>query len=160
MPDSVTRRNLLCSAALIPPALTLLTAQSSRASESASPLSAEEKTNVATISTFLKLWGEPIPDPVKLAGYMTEDCIVRIGDEAPAIGKAKTLEFYRSILPAGTRYDIRIKETFARGPVVTNYRTDYMVKNGKPDNGLRVTAVFSLKDGHIKEWYEYDIGPP
>jgi limonene-1,2-epoxide hydrolase len=149
-------RRLVVAAALVTPMARGI--RVAGASQRPAPLSAMEQANLDTIEVFLKAWGKETPNPGKLADFMFDDCIVRIGDDRTVHGRGGALKYFESILPAGTRYDIKILESFARGPLVANYRIDHTVKNNVPDAGLRVTATFSFKNNKIWEWYEYDIG--
>ncbi len=62
---------------------------------------------------------------------------------------------FRSFLANGERYDLKILETFARGPVVVNSRTDSTLKGTRSTNPTPVVGVFILRDGKIREWSDY-----
>jgi limonene-1,2-epoxide hydrolase len=62
-------------------------------------------------------------------------------------------------IPAGrgpfSRIEMKIGETFAKGPIVMHERVDVMSFPNQPDRTGRLIGVFALKDGKIHEWLEY-----
>ena len=62
-------------------------------------------------------------------------------------------------IPAGrgpfSRIEMKIGETFAKGPIVMHERVDVMSFPNQPDRTGRLVGVFALKDGKIHEWLEY-----
>ena len=47
-------------------------------------------------------------------------------------------------------------DTFAKGPLVVNHRIDRFISTTRPLTWEGV-GVFFLKDGKIKEWFDYTI---
>ena len=62
-------------------------------------------------------------------------------------------------IPAGrgpfSRIEMKIGETFAKGPIVMHDRVDVMSFPNQPDRTARLIGVYALKDGKIHEWLEY-----
>jgi limonene-1,2-epoxide hydrolase len=116
-----------------------------------------EKTNIQVVKDFCQAWAEDPPDPDKMVDqFLTEDCLVRFGDKvAPVTGRSAAAALFRSFLANGERYDLKILETFARGPVVANSRTDSTLKGARSSNPTAVVGVFVLRDGRIREWSDY-----
>ena len=49
---------------------------------------------------------------------------------------------------------MQVHETFAKGPVVVNARTDTTIKGGKPETPGPIVGIYVFKDGKIQEWEE------
>jgi len=116
-----------------------------------------EKTNIQTVKDFCLAWADDPPDADKMVDqFMTDDCLVRFGDKVgPVTGRSAAAALFRSFLANGERYDLKILETFARGPVVVNSRTDSTLKGTRSTNPTPVVGVFILRDGKIREWSDY-----
>ncbi len=116
-----------------------------------------EKSNVQLVKDFCQAWGDESPDADKMVGqFMADDCVVRFGDSvAPVTGRAATATLFRTFLGSGERYELKILDTFAHGPVVVNARTDSTIKDNRHANPTSVVGVFVIKDGKIKEWSDY-----
>ncbi len=54
-----------------------------------------------------------------------------------------------------THIEMKIGETFAKGPIVMHERVDIMSFANRPDSTGHLVGVFALKDGKIHEWLEY-----
>ncbi len=147
----VTRRTLFLAGGL--GALALAAAGTSSAVE----LSATDKANLQLVKDFCKAWNEDPPDPEKMASqFLAEDCVVRFGETiAPVSGQTGAVELFQSFLNNGERYDLKIIDTFARGPIVVNSRVDSTIKNDRVTNPTKVVGVFVVRDGKIKEWSDY-----
>lgn len=119
--------------------------------------SSVEKTNIQVVKDFCQSWADNPPDPDKMVDqFMTDDCLVRFGDKvAPVSGRSATVSLFGTFLTNGERYELKILETFAHGPVVVNYRTDSTLKGTRTMNPTQVVGVFVLRDGRIKEWSDY-----
>ena len=59
-----------------------------------------------------------------------------------------------------TRIEMKIGETFAKGPIVMHDRVDIMSFANQPDRSGRLIGVYALKDGKIHEWLEYSVLSP
>jgi limonene-1,2-epoxide hydrolase len=119
--------------------------------------SSVEKTNIQVVKDFCQSWSDDPPDPDKMVDqFMTDDCLVRFGDKvAPVSGRGAVVALFGTFLTNGERYDLKIQETFARGPVVMNARIDSTLKGARSTNPTQVVGVFVLRDGRIKEWSDY-----
>ncbi len=116
-----------------------------------------EKTNVQLVKDFCQAWGDDSPDAEKIVNqFMTDDCLVRFGDSvAPVSGQAATIALFQTFLSNGERYELKILQTFAHGPVVVNARTDSTITNDRRVNPTSVVGVFVIKDAKIREWSDY-----
>jgi limonene-1,2-epoxide hydrolase len=124
---------------------------------SAASAAAIEKANVQLVKDFCKAWGDNPPDADNMANkYLTDDCVVRFGDTIdPVSGHDAAVALFQTFLSNGERYDLKILETFARGPVVVNSRIDSTIKGARVTHPTSVVGVFIVKDGRIKEWSDY-----
>ena len=150
-----SRRRLIVGAGLV----ALAMAGSAAAADKAPAQGAAEQANVKLVNDFLKEWSASDATGTKLADYMADDAAFRSENKSPVVGKAAITRAFDGYLADGTRFDIKVLETFARGPVVTNFRNETEVKNGKPSgNGFPVVGVFVVHDGKITEWSNYGLG--
>jgi limonene-1,2-epoxide hydrolase len=64
-------------------------------------------------------------------------------------------------IPAGpgpyTHIEMKIGDTFAKGPVVMHERVDISSFANRPDTTGRFVGIYALKDGKIHEWLEYSF---
>jgi limonene-1,2-epoxide hydrolase len=128
----------------------------SNAPTAASPGSIE-KVNVQLVKDFCKAWGDDPPDADDMVNkYLADDCLVRFGDTIePVTGHDAAIALFQTFLSNGERYDLKILETFSRGPVVVNSRIDSTIKGTRTTHPTSVVGVFIVKDGKIKEWSDY-----
>ncbi len=124
---------------------------------SAASASTIEKANIQLVKDFCKAWGDDPPDADNMVGqYLTDDCLVRFGETIePVTGHDAAISLFQTFLSNGERYDLKILETFARGPVVVNSRIDSTVKGKHTTHPTPVVGVFVIKGGKIKEWSDY-----
>ena len=127
------------------------------AAPSAASASSIEKANIQLVKDFCKAWGDDPPDAETMVGqYMTDDCLVRFGETIdPVTGHDAAISLFQTFLSNGERYDLKILETFARGPVVVNSRIDSTIKGKHTTHPTPVVGVFVIKAGKIKEWSDY-----
>jgi limonene-1,2-epoxide hydrolase len=78
-------------------------------------------------------------------------------DKPAVIGPKMFLEEVKKIANPNVTYGVEIHETFARGPLVANVRTDTAKTKGKPDQAFKVVGVFIVKHGKIQEWTDYIV---
>ncbi|HEX4504828.1 MAG TPA: limonene-1,2-epoxide hydrolase family protein [Alphaproteobacteria bacterium] len=116
-----------------------------------------EKANIQLVKDFCKAWGDDPPDPDDMAAkYLADDCVVRFGDTIdPVTGHDAAIALFQTFLSSGERYDLKILETFARGPVVVNSRIDSTIKGTRTTHPTSVVGVFIVRNGKIKEWSDY-----
>jgi limonene-1,2-epoxide hydrolase len=147
----VTRRKLFLAGGL--GAIAMAAAKPANAVD----VSAVEKANIQLVKDFCKAWADDPPDSENLANhFLAEDCIVRFGETiAPVTGQAGAAALFESFLGNGQRYDLKILETFAHGPIVVNSRMDSTIRDSRTIHPTPVVGVFYVKDGKIKEWSDY-----
>ncbi len=116
-----------------------------------------EKNNTQLVKDFCKAWGDDPPDPEEMVNhYLSDDCLVRFGETIdPVNGHDAAISLFQTFLNNGERYDLKILETFARGPLVVNSRIDSTIKGKRTTNPTKVFGVFVIKNGKIKEWSDY-----
>ena len=56
-----------------------------------------------------------------------------------------------------THIEMKIGDTFAKGPIVMHERVDIMSFANRPDSTGRFVGIYALKDGKIHEWLEYSF---
>jgi limonene-1,2-epoxide hydrolase len=124
---------------------------------SAASSSVIEKANVQLVKDFCKAWGDDPPDAEDMANkYLADDVVVRFGDTIdPVSGHDAAVALFQTFLSNGERYDLKILETFARGPVVVNSRIDSTIKGTRTIHPTSVVGVFIVRNGKIKEWSDY-----
>jgi limonene-1,2-epoxide hydrolase len=149
---SVTRRNVFIASGAA-----AIAAAFADVGPASAEVSTMEKNNTQLVSDFCQAWGAESPDPEKIVSqFMGEECVVRFGDSvAPVSGRPAVVRLFRSFLSNDERYELKILETFARGPVVVNARTDSTMKGTRRANPVSVIGVFVIRDGKIKEWSDY-----
>ena len=167
----VTRRNLVAAGGMGAFALAVAGAAGAADSGTALPSSGMpasnapsasspgsiEKANVQLVKDFCKAWGDDPPDADDMVNkYLSDDCVVRFGDTIePVTGHDAATALFQTFLSNGERYDLKILETFSRGPVVVNSRIDSTIKGKRTTHPTSVVGVFVVKDGKIKEWSDY-----
>jgi limonene-1,2-epoxide hydrolase len=116
-----------------------------------------EKANIQLVKDFCKAWGDDPPDAETMVNqYLSDDCLVRFGDTIdPVNGHDATIALFETFLSNGERYDLKVLETFARGPVVVNSRIDSTIKGKHTTHPTQVVGVFVIRAGKIKEWSDY-----
>jgi limonene-1,2-epoxide hydrolase len=108
---------------------------------SAASMASIEKANTQLVRDFCKAWGDDPPDAEDMANkFLADDCLVRFGDTIePVTGHDAAIALFQTFLGNGERYDLKILETFSRGPVVVNSRVDSTIKGtrqGRQDQGM------------------------
>ena len=116
-----------------------------------------EKANTQLVKDFCKAWGDDPPDAEELVNhYLADDCLVRFGETIdPVNGHEAAIALFQTFLNNVERYDLKILETFARGPLVVNSRIDSTIKGKRTTNPTKVFGVFVIRNGKIKEWSDY-----
>jgi limonene-1,2-epoxide hydrolase len=152
----LSRRNLFLSGALGVIAVAAA-AHDAQAAEAFTGSSSVEKANIQLVKDFCDSWGDDPPDVQKMAGqFLTDDCLIRFGDTVqPVTGSDAAMALFQTFFNNGERYELKIVETFARGPLVVNSRMDSTIKEKRKTNSTPVIGVFYIKDGKIKEWSDY-----
>lgn len=121
----------------------------------AAELTDAEKANIKVVTDFCAAWSTR--DLKKILPFMSEDCVYRMTETtAPVNGHAGITERLGTWMETSQRIEFNIHDTFAKGPMVVNHRIDRFVSTTRPLTWEGV-GVFFLKDGKIKEWFDYSI---
>ena len=112
----------------------------------------EEEANIRVVNAFCAAWSEHNLD--KLVGFFADTGAYRMTETMePAKGREALTARMKSIVNNVVKFEIH--DTWARGPMVINERTDSFSNfQLKAWHGV---GVFFLKDGKIVEWYDYTI---
>jgi limonene-1,2-epoxide hydrolase len=120
--------------------------------------SAEEKANVKVVNGMLAAL--EAKDVAHIAQAFSEHTSVRFTahtDDAPMRGRAAVEDAFKKMLPT-LSVAFKVIDTAAKGPLVIVNRTDRItMKTGTSD--MHYLGVFFVKDGLIKEWSDYEVGP-
>ncbi len=152
--STLTRRSLMAAGALGAAAIAGLAGAAQ--AEVYGALTDTEKKNLKLVEDFCKCFGEPVPDPVKIASYMTEDTLWKMGPRPDLKGRAAVIEKFKEVLKGNARFDLKISDSFARGSLVVHTRVDARSVAGGPFQPAPgpIAGVFMIKDGKIAEWFE------
>jgi limonene-1,2-epoxide hydrolase len=112
----------------------------------------DTKANEKIVNDFIDAWN----DPDKTVTFLADNCAVCIEEDKPAItGRANVAAAFRGYTGHGAKLDVKILQTYAEGPLVTNKRVDTLTAPGKPSQSFSVVGVFIVKNGKIIEWTDY-----
>ena len=150
--NGMTRRTVFAAGAL--GAVAVAGFHGSVGTAAAAEMTAGEKANVALVNAFCKAWGDKATTIDRLMADMTDDCSFKLNGQPATIGKAKVAELFKTFFKDGTRYDMKILETFAKGPVVVHARIDTTVRATKTDEPGPIVGIYVFKDAKIQEWEE------
>jgi len=115
-------------------------------------LTATEKANLNVVNDFAAAWATG--DAAKVTSYLADDCVVRfLQNQEPVKGRAMVFERLKTGLQ-NSKIVFEVHESFAVGPLVANYRTDYVTGKDGKRNEFRVGGVFYVRDGKIIEWID------
>jgi limonene-1,2-epoxide hydrolase len=120
----------------------------------AAEMGALEKANAKVVNAFLKDWSKG--DSAKLGAYLAEDCVVRMEENKPLMGRAAAVAGIQSYFDRDWKFSMAVLETFAKGPVVVNSRKD-TVTMGEKKPVFAVAGVFLVRDGKIHEWSDFVV---
>ena len=149
--DRVERRTVLGTAAGLGALMTLGVANAAHAAE----LSDAEKANVKLVGDFCAAWATR--DFAKVLPFLADDSSYRMSETTPAVtGHAGVRERLGSWIESSQQIEFKILDTYAKGPMVVNHRVDRFVSTTRPLTWEGV-GVFFVKDGKIKEWFDYTI---
>ena len=114
-----------------------------------------ETANMRIVADFCAAWSTR--DLQKVLPFLAEDSVYRMSETTPPVtGHAGVRERLGSWLETSQQIEFRILDTFAKGPMVVNHRIDRFVSTTRPLTWEGV-GVFFVKDGKIKEWFDYTI---
>jgi len=121
----------------------------------AAELTDDEKAHVKVVTDFCAAWSTR--DLKKILPFLSDDCVYRMSETTPPVsGHAGVTERLGTWMETSQRIEFNILDTFAKGPMVVNHRIDRFVSTTRPLTWEGV-GVFFLKDGKIKEWFDYSI---
>ena len=144
---AITRRTAFVAGALGAVAVATLGKTAIAAEEKS-----DSKANVKVVEEFIKAWN----DPDKSVTYLADNASVRMVEDQPAVvGPANVAAAFKGFMGHGEKLDVKILNTYAEGPVVTNKRIDTLTTPGKPPQAFKVVGVFIVKKGKIAEWTDY-----
>jgi limonene-1,2-epoxide hydrolase len=147
----VDRRTVLGAAVGLGAVMTLGAGGAAQAAE----LTDTEKANVKLVGDFCAAWATR--DFAKILPFLAEDSSYRMSETTPAVaGHAGVRERLGSWLESSQQIEFKILDTYAKGPMVVNHRVDRFVSSTRPLTWEGV-GVFFVKDGKIKEWFDYTI---
>ncbi|MGZ3398315.1 MAG: nuclear transport factor 2 family protein [Caulobacteraceae bacterium] len=140
------RRNVLAGAGI--GALGLVLAGGAKAA----PMTETEKANVKLVEDFCAAWSGKDAD--KVMAFFSDNPSYRQTElQAPAVGRQAVAEKIAGGVKVATKFEIH--ESWARGPMVINERTDYF--DSPRLKRWRGVGVFLIKDGKIVEWQDFTI---
>jgi limonene-1,2-epoxide hydrolase len=148
MTQVMNRRSVLAgglgAAALLIPGATVA-AQSSDA----------ERANVKLVTDFCAAISAK--DLNKALASFAADGVYRVTETAmPVTGPDGVRSRLATLIEQSQRVEWEIHESWAKGPMVINHRTDRFVNPARPFTWEGV-GVFFIADGRIKEWHDYTI---
>jgi len=121
----------------------------------AAELTEAEKTHIKLVADFCAAWSTR--DLKQILPFLADDCVYRMSETTPPVnGHAGVTERLGTWLETSQRIEFNIVDTFAKGPMVVNHRIDRFMSTTRPLTWEGV-GVFFLKDGKIKEWFDYTI---
>ena len=147
---SRSRRDILAAGGIGATGLGLaVLAGASRAE--AAPASELEKANLKLVNDFCAAW--PAHDLTRIMAFFSAEPAYRQTElQAPAAGRQAVNDKIDAFLKDVVKFEVH--DSWARGPMVINERTDYFTGRLKFWHGV---GVFLIKDGKIVEWYDYTI---
>jgi limonene-1,2-epoxide hydrolase len=121
-------------------------------------LTAQEKANIQVVDDFIaafRAW-----DRAKVMSFFADDARFAFGEigKTPAYtkpnfpGLLSTAKSVSVVITPGTKW--------ARGPVVTHERVDKIVLDNGREIAGKYIAVFTLRDGKIVDWTDYEFERP
>jgi limonene-1,2-epoxide hydrolase len=121
----------------------------------AAELTDAEQAHVKVVADFCAAWSTR--DLKQILPFLAEDCVYRMSETTPPVnGHAGVTGRLGTWLETSQRVEFNIVDTFAKGPMVVNHRIDRFISTTRPLTWEGV-GVFFLKDGKIKEWFDYTI---
>ena len=141
------RRNVLAGAGLGAAGLVL-----AGGAANAATMSEAEKANVKLVDDFCAACGGKDADRI-MAFFSDNPAYRQTEQQAPAAGRQAVAEKIAGLVKVATKFEVH--ESWARGPMVINERTDYFDSPRlKRWHGV---GVFLVKDGKIVEWQDFTI---
>ena len=120
----------------------------------ASERTAAENVNLRLVTEFCDSFAGR--DMAKIAAFLADDCAYRIMETAPPARGKDAIERIRSYVERSTKIELKILESWVKGPVVVNERIDSFEPQ-LPNSPYHLTGVFFVRGGKIAEWTDYLI---
>jgi limonene-1,2-epoxide hydrolase len=118
----------------------------------AAPMNETEKANVKLVEDFCAAWSGKDAD--KVMAFFSDNPSYRQTElQAPVVGRQAVAEKVAGGVKVATKFEVH--ESWARGPMVINERTDYF--DSPRLKRWRGVGVFLVKDGRIVEWQDFTI---
>jgi limonene-1,2-epoxide hydrolase len=111
-----------------------------------------QKANVKVVNDFLASWYEPHKTDIS---FLVPDGRYKTNDNTPALKADELIPYLKSAMGPEDRVVVITYETFAKGPLVVNSRTDIVKSPGKKDRAFDIVSHFLLKNGKIVEWTDH-----
>jgi limonene-1,2-epoxide hydrolase len=141
-----TRRNILAGTGIGAAGLVLA------GGAEAAPMTESEKANVKLVEDFCAAWSSKDADKV-MAFFADNPSYRQTELQAPAVGRQAVAEKISAGVKVATKFEVH--ESWARGPMVINERTDYF--DSPRLKRWRGVGVFLVRDGKILEWQDFTI---
>lgn len=114
-----------------------------------------ETANVKIMNDFCAAFSSR--DMTKVLPFLATDAAYRMTETTPAANGHEAISArLKSFVETSDKVEFQVVETFAKGPMVMNHRVDRFVSTTRPLTWEGV-GVFFVKDGKIKEWFDYTI---
>jgi limonene-1,2-epoxide hydrolase len=111
-----------------------------------------EKANVKVVNDFLASWYEPYKTDIS---FLVPDGRYKTNDNTPALKPDALIEYLKGAMGPEDRVVVITHETFAKGTLVVNSRTDIVKSPGKKDRNFEIVSHFLLKNRKIVEWTDH-----
>jgi limonene-1,2-epoxide hydrolase len=120
-----------------------------------------EKVNVKVVNDFLASWYEPHKTDIS---FLVPDGRYRTHDTQQGTHTAEgLLKYLKGAMGPEDRIVVITHQTFAKGTLVVNARTDIVKSPGKKDRIFEIVSDFTVKNAKIVEWtdhvYTWKEGP-
>ena len=114
-----------------------------------------DRANIAIVNNFIAAISRR--DMNGALKFLAADCVYRMTETTPpATGHEAIRMRLGPYVEASDRVEWEVLDTYARGPMVVNHRIDRFISTTRPLTWEGV-GVFFVKDGLIKEWFDYTI---
>ena len=120
------------------------------------PMTDKEKANIKVVHDFFDAWSPKTADPQVLVGFLTDDCMTKQGGTDTIVtGKDANLEQFKKMTARWNGMKLMYDEDYARGPIVVQYRRDIFPTPDGKERTIYVVSLLVLKDGKIRQWFDF-----
>lgn len=113
-----------------------------------------EKANLDLVTAFCASFAGR--DMSRISSFLADACVYRVTETTLPVSGGDAVARIRNYVERSTRIEFKIHESWVKGPIVVNERTDSFVAPDRT-NAYHLTGVFFVKDGKIAEWTDYVI---